>query len=44
VTTLDYDLVVPPGIYVGTYYGTVQYTLVGSPGTTGKPIEPTPVQ
>jgi hypothetical protein len=30
VKTGIYTLIVPPNIYAGTYYGTVQYTLVAS--------------
>lgn len=39
VTTLGYTLVVPPNVYAGTYYGTVQYTL----SETAAVIPPNPV-
>lgn len=39
VTTLKYKLTVPPNIYAGTYYGTVQYTL--STNATVAPHNPT---
>ncbi|MGC1580603.1 MAG: hypothetical protein WA766_03925, partial [Candidatus Acidiferrales bacterium] len=43
VTTLDYTLIVPPNVYVGTYYGTVLYTL--SSNATVVPANPvTPPQ
>ena len=30
VKTGTYSLIVPPNVYAGTYYGTVQFTLIGS--------------
>lgn len=42
-TTLDYSLIVPPNVYAGTYYGTVQYTL-SSTATVVPPNVVTPPQ
>jgi hypothetical protein len=43
VKTLGYSLVVPPNVYAGTYYGTVQYTL-SSNATVVPPNPVTPPQ
>ena len=43
VRTLDYSLIVPPNVYAGTYYGTVQYTLSAN-ATVVPPNPVTPPQ
>lgn len=43
VRTLGYSLIVPPNVYAGTYYGTVQYTLSAS-ATVVPPNPVTPPQ